>query len=176
MRLILPLALLATAVLAQTPAPTTPNTQPGQQQQPATTSRPIWRVNLPGGTYELIVPAMLGVSSHEYVVDGAARVTEVNVDTSGQMAVRFYYIEPIVTSGPGGIGAATVTKVTSLIGEAAERAGTDAYKKVVKSYPATTHQRTVEYRVGSKDSLNKVFNSASKCLRTGRGDELSVSD
>ena len=64
----------------------------------------------------------------------------------------------------------------SLIGEAAERSGTDAYKKVVKSYPTTTHQRTVEYRVGSKDSLNKIFGSASKCLRSGRGDELSVSD
>ena len=133
-------------------------------------------MNLPGGTYELAVAAILGVSSHEYIVDGAARVTEVNVDTTGQFAVRFYMIEPAVASGPGGIGAATLTKVQNIMTEAAERSGTDAWKKVVKSYPTTTHQRTVEYRVAGKDSLNKIFSSASRALRTGRGDELSITE
>ena len=177
-RALLPLLLVSSVAFAQTPPPpgTTQLTQPGQQQQPVQSNRPIWRVNLPGGTYEIIVPAIIGVSSHEYVIDGAARVTEVNVDTSGQFAVRFYALEPAVTAGPGGIGAATIGKVQNIMTEAAERSGTDAWKKVVKSYPTTTHQRTVEYRVGSKDALNKIFSSASKALRTGRGDELSVTE
>ena len=119
---------------------------------------------------------MLSVSSHEYVVDGAARVTEVNLDTTGQLAVRFYYIEPAVTSGPGGIGAATLGKVQSILTDAAERSGTDAWKKVVKSYPTTTHARTVEYRVSSKDSLNKIFASASASLTTGKAGETTISD
>jgi len=119
---------------------------------------------------------MLGVSSHEYVVDGVARVTEVNVDTTGQFAVRFYAIEPVANSGPGGLGAGSVEKVQSLLTEAAERTGQDAWKKVVKSYPTTTHQRTVEYRVAGKDSLNKIFTSASKCLRQNRGEDLTISD
>ncbi len=178
MRAIVPLLLASTLVFAQ--APNTPGgqqgQQPGQQGQPTQTNRPIWRVNLPGGTYEIIVGAILGVSSHEYVIDGAARVTEVNVDTTGQFAVRFYALEPVVTSGPGGIGAATIGKMQSIMTDAAERAGTDAWKKVVKSYPTTTHQRTVEYRVSGKESLNKIFSSASRALRTGRGDELSITD
>ena len=176
-RALVPLLMVPSLLLAQTPATpggTTPS-QPGQQQ-PVQSNRPIWRVNLPGGTYEVIVGAIQGVSSHEFVVDGAARVTEVNVDTSGHFAVRFYMIEPAVAAGPGGIGAATIGKVQNLMTEAAERSGTDAWKKVVKSYPTTTHQRTVEYRVASKESLNKIFSSASKALRTGRGDELSVTD
>lgn len=177
MRAIVPLLLASTFAFAQAPNSGGQQGQPpGQQQPPAQTNRQIWRVSLPGGTYEILVPAILGVSSHEYVVDGAARVTEVNVDTSGQFAVRFYTLEPIVPSGPGGIGAATIGKVQSVMTEAAERSGFDAWKKVVKSYPTTTHQRTVEYRVGGKDSLNKIFSSASKALRTGRGDELSISD
>src|SRR5687768_755180 len=105
MRVFVPLLLAGTFAFAQAPTPPAPaqGQQPGQQQPPAQTNRGIWRVNLPGGTYELVIGAMLGVSSHEYVIDGAARVTEVNVDTTGQLAVRFYAIEPAVTAGPGGI-------------------------------------------------------------------------
>src|SRR5688572_10153072 len=172
MRALVPLFLSTTVLFAQ--APTTP---PPQPQQPAVqANRPIWRVNLPGGTYELVVGAILGVSSHEYVVDGAARVTEVNVDTTGQFAVRFYAIEPVAAAGPGGVGAATLEKVQGIMAEAAERTGTDAWKKVVKSYPTTTHQWTIEYRLAGKDSLNKIFASASKCLRQNRGEELTISE
>lgn len=119
---------------------------------------------------------MLSVSSHEYVVDGAARVTEVNVDTTGQLTVRFYFIEPATTAGPGGLGAATLGKVQSLLTEAGERSGSDAWKKVVKSYPTTTHARTVEYRVANKDSLNKIFASATTAFTTGKPGETSVSE
>jgi len=171
MRLLLVLATIASVSFAQNPPTPTPPPQPAV---PAV--RPIWRCNLPGGTYQVLASAILSVSSHEYVVDGAARVTEVNVDTSGQLAVRFYFIEGAVTSGPGGLGAATLGKVQGLLTEAAERSGTDAWRKVVKSYPVTTHARTVEYRVAGKESLNRIFASASKCMTTGRPDEVTISD
>ena len=172
MRVFAFLLFTASALLAQAPAPA-----PGQGGNPPPQSqRPLWRVNLPAGTYEILVGSILGVSSHEYVIDGAARVTEVNVDTTGQFAVRFYALEPAVTSGPANIGAATVNKMQNLMVDGAERSGTDAWKKVVKSYPTTTHQRTVEYRVSSKASLNRIFTSASKCLRTGDRDELTITD
>ena len=120
--------------------------------------------------------AILSVSTHEYVVDGAARVTEVNIDTTGQFAVRFYYIEPAVVAGPGGIGAATFGKVQSILSDAADRAGTDAWKKVVKSYPATTHARTIEYRLSSKDSLTQIFTSAANSQATGKPGQISISN
>jgi hypothetical protein len=165
------LALVAAAMTqAATPTPT-PTPTPT-----ATATRTLWKCTLPGGTYQVLVSAILSVSSHEYVVDGAARVTEVNIDTSGQLAVRFYYIEPAVTAGPGGIGAATLGKVQSILTDAAERSGSDSWKKVVKSYPVTTHARTVEYRVGSKDSLTKIFTSASNSQANGKADTVTVSD
>ena len=36
----------------------------------------------------------------------------------------------------------------------------DVWKKVVKNYPATTHARTVEYRLTSREQLNKIFAGA----------------
>ncbi len=175
--IILFLALVSTAV-AQRPTPTplpTPTPTPNPQQ-PTNATRQIWSCTLPGGTYQVAVPAMLSVSSHEYVVDGAARVTEVNVDTAGSLVVRFYYIEPAATSAPGGIGAATFAKVQGMLADAADRSGTDAWKKVVKTYPATTHARTVEFRLASKDSLNKILASASKSLASGKADTVTVTE
>ena len=78
---------------AQTPAQTPPP-NPGQ---------PVWKCKLPGGVYEVAVNAMLAVSTHEYLVDGVARVTEVNVDTTGSLLARFYYLEPLTPNSPIGL-------------------------------------------------------------------------
>jgi hypothetical protein len=155
-------ALLAAPVLyAQTPAPATP--APG-------TAMPMWRANLPGGSYSVALRSIVSVSTHEYVVDGAARVTEANIDTTGAALVRFYFIEPNTVSAPAGFGAATVEKAQALLQEGADRAGqaSDAWKKVVKSYPTTTHQRTIEYRLTSKDEVQKIFESAEAAFRLNK--------
>ncbi len=177
MRAILFLLIFAATAFSQTSGgAATPSATPTPAPQAtAVPTRNLWTCTLPGGTYQVLVSAILSVSTHEYVVDGAARVTEVNVDTSGQFAVRFYFIEPVVASGPGGIGAATLGKVQGLLTEAAERSGTEAWKKVVKSYPTTTHARTIEYRVSSKDSLTQIFTSAANAQATGKAGQVSIS-
>lgn len=174
MRPILILLALAGTALAQTGSGSSTTTTSPTATVNAT--RNLWTCTLPGGTYQVLVSAILSVSIHEYVVDGAARVTEVNLDTSGQFAVRFYYIESAVAAGPGGIGAATLGKVQGILTEAAERSGTDAWKKVVKSYPATTHARTIEFRVSSKDALTRIFTSAANCQATGKPDKVAISE
>jgi hypothetical protein len=171
MRTILAFFILTAAALAQSSTASTTTTA-----ATTTATRPLWKITLPGGTYQVLVSAILSVSQHEYVVDGTARVTEVNIDTAGNLAVRFYYIEPAATAGPGGIGAATLGKVQSILTDAAERSGSDSWKKVVKSYPVTTHARTVEYRVGSKDSLTKIVTSASNSQGNGKADTVTVTD
>lgn len=184
MRSILFLFLLATAAFAQTtggrttPGTATPGTPTPVPTPPTTVNltRSLWTCTLPGGSYQVLVSAILSVSQHEYVVDGAARVIEVNIDTAGQFAVRFYYIEPAVGAGPGGIGAATLGKVQGILTDAADRSGTDAWKKVVKSYPATTHARTIEYRVSSKESLTQIFTSAASSQSTGRAGQVNVAN
>lgn len=137
--------------------------------------QPVWRCELPGGIYEVAVDSIVAVSSHEYLVDAAARVTEVNVDTTGTMTVRFYHLEPATPTSPLGLGQSTLNKVHELAHEAAERTGQgDLWRKVVKNYPATTHARTVEYRVESKEQLQKIFESAETAFRFRRNTTLKV--
>src|SRR5689334_15622745 len=96
--------------LAQSPSPSPPSS-PGPSGSPGPSPPPpnnLWRCDLPGGTYEVAIPAIVSVSRHEYVVDAVARVVEVNVDTQGNMAVRFYYIEPATPKAPGGVGQSAV--------------------------------------------------------------------
>lgn len=153
--------LSAALVRAQTPTPS-PTPEPPRQ--------PLWRCELPGGIYEVALRAILAVSSHEYIVDGAARVTEVNVDTNGSMAVRFYYLEPLTPTSPlGGMGQSAIDKMQDLAKEVAGRAGQDQiWQKVVKSYPTTTHARTIEYRLESSTQLDQLFKSVETAFRFGR--------
>ena len=132
-------------------------------------NRGIWRADLPGGTFVVALSSITSISSHEYVVDNAARVTEVTIGTSGAVVARFYFIEPNIPDAPSGIGQSTINFVQEKLQEGADRSGTDAWKKVVKSYPATTHAHTVEYRLDSKTALQKLQKSAETAWLRGGG-------
>src|SRR4051794_19587607 len=95
------LAILILAAVSATGSAQTPSPSPSP---PAVPRIPYWRCELPGGTFEVAIRSIVSVSSHEYIVDGAARVNEVNVDTLGNMAVRFYFIEPPAAKSPVGVG------------------------------------------------------------------------
>jgi hypothetical protein len=163
------LPLLAMSVFATAPLLAQQPTPPGAATPPQQTAIPMWRATLPGGSYEVALRSIISVSIHEYVVDGAARVTEVNVDTAGSALARFYYIEPNTVNAPAGIGAATVEKAQQMFQEGVEKTGqSDVWRKVVKSYPTTTHARTIEFRLATKDALNKLFDSAESAFRLNR--------
>jgi hypothetical protein len=153
-----------------------------QQATPSPTATPpptnilMWRCNLPGGSYSVALRSIVSVSSHEYLVEGSVRVTEVNIDTSGNALARFYYIEPAPVNTPLGIGAGTIEKAQQLLQEGAERSGQDVWKKVVKNYPTTTHSHTIEYRVADKATLTKLYESAESALRLNKNTVFEVKD
>jgi hypothetical protein len=121
------------------------------------------------------VRAINAVSISEYIVDGTARVTEVNLDTVGGLLPRFYFLEPVSPESPLGIGEATIDKVEELVEEAADRTGQSAlWSQAVKNYPTTTHAHTVEFRVDSRESLEKIYQSADKAFRLQRGDTVKM--
>ena len=176
MKTFLLLLTLAVVVHAQAPAPNTPPAPPAPGTTPDATiyKNILFRCTLPGGTYEVAVRAITAVASHEYLVDGIARVTEVNIDTTGSLLARFYYIEPTLPTTPGGLGAATVEKAQQMFKDAADRTGQDAWKKVVKNYPTTTHARTVEYRVTDKEHLTKIYTAAEEAFRLNKTITIKV--
>lgn len=161
------LALLPLPLFAQTP------TQPPTTNA-TTANLTLFRAKLPGGTYEVAVRSIVAVTSHEYVVDGVARVTEVNIDTTGSLLARFYFLEPVTPNSPAGIGQATMDKAQELLKQAAEKTGQDVWKKVVKNYPLTTHARTVEYRMVEKGDLNKIYQAAEEAFRLQKNKSITL--
>lgn len=174
MALLILLAMELSA-FAQSPSPAA-SSSPDASATPAVLSA-IWRCDLPAGTYEVAVRAIISVSRHEFIVDGVARVTEVNVDTQGNMAVRFYYIEPNTPKAPSGVGQSAIDRASELAKEVAGRTGADdIWKRVIKSYPTTTHAHTIEYRVGNEDQLKQIFTSVQTAFESGQGSTLKLGD
>lgn len=153
---------------AQTPTPSATPAPAGA------TAIPIFRATLPGGIYAAAVRNIVSVSTHEYLVDGLARVTEVNVETTGSVLVRFYYLEPSAPAAPSGLGTAAVEKAQQLFLQGAEKAGFDTWKKVTKSYPTTTHSRTVEYRLNTKEDAKKIFEAANEAFRMQKSKQVTI--
>lgn len=133
-------------------------------QETGTAVQPgFWGAEVPGGSFYIAIKEIIAVAQHTYVVDGSARVTEVNIASSANALVRYYHIEPITPETPSAVGKSVLNKVQELANEAAGRVGLDDLK-VIKNYPTTTHAGTVEFRLDSHDNLTKIFESAREAL------------
>ena len=161
--------LFGAAARAQNPAPA------ASPAQPTSTSRPdaLWRCELPGGVYLVALRSIVSVSSHEFVVDGLARVTEVTVATASTVEARFYYLEPVPSSSPTTVPLEQLQQRVQDL--AASHAPADqVWQKVVKTYPTTTHAHTVEYRLASKADLQSLRQSIEQAWTTGKGTNFKI--
>ncbi|MEX1119931.1 MAG: hypothetical protein WEB60_14175 [Terrimicrobiaceae bacterium] len=147
---------------------------PAQEAEPAATPanlQGIWRAQMPAGDYLVNLSAITSLSQHEYLVEGAGKVSEVNIATQGSAIARFYFLEPALPQAPGGVGQSAVDLMKEKAGEAVGRAGgADLWTKVVKSYPVATHAHTIEYRVSNKETLSRLFKSAERAWTLGKGE------
>lgn len=145
--------------------------QQNPERQALNSDDKYWEAEFPTGTYIVKLGAICSVSKHQYIVDGAAKVTEVSIGTAGSEQARFYYIEPNTPQTPNGIGQSVINAAQDVAKEAVQRVpGSDqATQAVVKNYPTTTHAHTVEYRVLSVDVLEKLFTSVRNALLDNRG-------
>ena len=152
---------------------------PAQAQQPQQGQIPVWRCELPGGVFIVDPVTISSVSSHEYIVDGVARVTELTIATTGAIVARFYYLEPLKVKSPVDVGQSLIDKVDEKIQEGTarlEQAGVEPiWKKVIKNYPLSTHAHTVEYRVESKEQLDKILKSVENAWRHRQNITLKIS-
>ena len=150
----------------------------GVAPAPVTSSRPdaLWRCELPGGVYLVALRSIVSISSHEYVVDGLARVTEVNVATASTVEARFYFLEPLPAGAAStGSGAALQALQQHAQELSASHPEVDAvWQKVVKNYPTTTHAHTVEYRLNTKADLQSLYESLEQSWTTGKGVNVKI--
>lgn len=143
----------------------------------ATAMAARWECYLPTGAYIVNTVHIVSISTHEYVLNAAARVTELTIGTTSHVTARFYYIEPLVSTGagPAARAAELLERVQEKAGAVADRLGQEQiWKKVVKDYPTTTHAHTVEYRVDTKEHLDAIFRSVLTAWRTGSNSVLRI--
>ena len=156
------LTLLPGMGWAQTSSPT-PSATPESY-------RPLWVAKMPAGNYIVDLNKVTSISKHSYIVDGTMRVTDVTIGTEGSELARFYYLEPNTPQPANGLGQSTVNLLKDKAKDASERVeGTPIWTQVVKNYPTTTHARTIEYRLDSMESLNKLFQNIEDHFRRGSG-------
>lgn len=133
----------------------------------------FWRCEMPGGFYLVALRNIQSVSTHEYIVDGGARVTEVTVATASSVEARFYHLEPLTVTTPAASTLqAMQQRVTDLA--ASHSPVEPVWGKVIKNYPATTHAHTVEYRLASKANLLQIAQSLEQAWTTNKGASLKT--
>ena len=183
---LLTLALSALSAIAQTTA--TPGqqrntgqqqqTDPEQEQQDKEALEGInddenrkrrWECSLAGGEYSVNLGAITSVSKHSYVLDGTLLVTEVTIDTTGTALARFYYIEPITKDTQFNALARIQNRAEQLRNRGKKRTGTKADEMAQKSYPTTTHARTIEFRIMNEVELNALYASLYRAWNSGKG-------
>ncbi len=117
---------------------------------------------------------IVSVSRHKYVLDGAVIVDEVNVDTTGQALVRFYFISPISEAVKSSALADLADRGQELLDKATDRGGLEIKNMVVKKYPETTHAKIVEYRLLSAADLTSLYNSVRTAWESGKGRKFAT--
>lgn len=132
-------------------------------------TRGFWEAKVGGGDFVVALSRISSVSRHKYVLDGALIVDEVTVDTTGQAMARFYFITPITSGIPGSAASLAAEKALGMVDKAVSTTGSDMQNMVVKTYPGTTHAKTIEYRLLTQQQLDTLFESAKSAWQSGKG-------
>ena len=165
LRFLIGLALVTAALTlrGQNPPPQTPPTPTGNN-----TALPMWRCTLPGGSYSVALRAVVSVSTHEYLVDGTVRVTEVNIDTGSVLrSITSNRTRPMHRSA----STRARSKAQQLLTEAAGRSGRSV-EEVIRI--TDNHSRALSMRLTEKSQINTIFASAEEAFRLNRNTTLKV--
>lgn len=130
----------------------------------------FWEVITAGGRFISRLDHITSVSQHEYLIDGAVKVYECTVDTSGGQTARFYYLEPITDSATVTTGSATMSRLKDLANQATSKVGMGSVETMVtKHYPDTTHAKTTEFRLQNKATVGQIYDHARRVWAEEKG-------
>lgn len=138
----------------------------------------FWTGNFATGQIMVNIHKIASVSQQKYLLDGQFIVYEVSIDVDGNALTRIYYIEPLAESSSSSAVNAVTERAKSVFGSVQDRAtngNLDINTTVSKSYPATTHSHTIEYRVSSLEEVNMVYKSLCVALQRGQGRTFTYS-
>jgi hypothetical protein len=158
---------------AQTPVPPTTPSAPPSSPAERRFDR-YWKAEVPGGVYLIDLNAITSASVHTYSVDNTVQVTELCITNTGGSVARFYFIERLLNV-PTGLGQMAVDRAAEALNTVADRTGnSQVLGMVTKNYPATTHARTVEYRLKSKEDVLKLYESVESAWTNRKGVRIKL--
>lgn len=163
-------ALLLSGIFAFTPAFSQTSTDTDGLEQG---NVGFWEVVTSNGRFIARLDKIASASQHEYFIDGAVKVYEVTVETDGGQTGRFYYLESVAESSSITTGSATINRLRDVANKVSDKAGTgDIDTMVTKHYPDTTHAKTSEYRLKSKETIDRIYEHIRRVWaeEKGRGD------
>lgn len=136
-----------------------------------------WAASLPGGSYMVRLSAVQSVSMHSYVVDGAAKVYELNLVTSSPVQARFYFVDTAFTpSTMSGVAQTAKNRLKEIATEVSERSGSTGLSTVIKSYPATTHAKTIEYQITSYEKIQQMHSSLRRAWMRNKTASVTITE
>lgn len=146
-------------LLAQEDEPSSIPTEPSQLAVGS-----FWEANIRGNHYIINSSRITSIGKQEYMAEGV-KISEVTITSSSSAIARFYYIELAGKSSSLNGVSNSISRLEQLTNGVADRAGIDPYI-VIKNYPTTTHAHTIEYRLQNLSSIEQLYKSALKSLKT----------
>ncbi|MEM6911024.1 MAG: hypothetical protein AAF555_05510 [Verrucomicrobiota bacterium] len=139
-------------------------------------ARAFWECSLPSGDFVVHLSKIASISLHEYLIpEAGVHVTEVDIDTTGSVTARFYYIEPFEVDSPSLGAQILIDRTRQLLETGQSRANLDSVvESVKKNYPTTTHAKTAEYQLTDRANLLALYEHARKVWISGRGRKFSI--
>lgn len=135
--------------------------------------RRFWQLSLPDGQFMVALDRIASIARTSYILDGGLVVTEVTIDTVGNALCRIYQITPVAENGSVSGTQRLAQRARDLGTRAGELTGTDP-NMVQKSYPTTTHAKTIEFRVAESTTLDALYSSLNQAWREGKGRRFAV--
>ncbi|HBE21873.1 MAG TPA: hypothetical protein DDW21_00100 [Verrucomicrobiales bacterium] len=135
----------------------------------------FWQGNINGGEIMVAVDRIGAISKTQFLLDGGLLCTEVVIDTlGGQSLTRIYHVVPASEAVAANAATKIVDRAKEVLDNNAARAGSKLHELVQKSYPATTHAHTVEFRVMQLQDLEALYASLKNAWTSGKGRNFTV--
>ncbi len=96
--------------------------------------------------------AITSISKQSYLLQGAQRILEVTIDTTGNNSIRFYCIDSARHQRTAG----RVSGTRELLDKHTE----GATRLPEKTYPEATHSHNIEFQLSSPEQVNRIYESA----------------
>lgn len=176
-------ALTVAVLLAIAPLGAHSQSRPPQSQPPTNPTNPapprssgpsLIALCLAGGKIAIDLKTISAIGLHSYTVDATSRVWELTVDNGGSSLLRIYSVTTISPNEPA-LDMAKV-ELESLAESVSKAVGLDVWAKVQKTYPTSTHAKTVEYRVKTVKELLQLRKLLFKAWTSGTAGRVDLSE